>query len=260
MPDFSTLCKEFENARNLQKPFVVYRKPGTLDVQLFVQKDSSVYRFKTEREAGFIFSPFNVNRAGMFFPSEKCQFFSADYKESDLENCSVGKKVELKITEDFDRREQYLTLVSHCLDFMRRTGTRKIVLSRKEEVQISGLPVVCILRNLLENYPDAFVYIWYHPSVGMWAGASPETLLSVEKDQFKTMALAGTQRIKGDKELVWGQKEKEEQQIVTDYIKNELGGLITRISPAKTIRGRTGCSYLYRVGRDINERFWTESN
>ena len=236
MPDFSSLCREFENAREKQRPFVVYRKPGIREVRLLVQKDTVVYRFNTEGETGFIFSPFDVNQAGIFFPLEKCQFSTADYKESDFVNFRPGKKDEIKITEDFDRRERYLSLVKSCLDFIHRTGTRKIVLSRKEEVQISGLPVICILQSLLENYPDAFVYIWYHPTVGMWAGASPETLLSVEKDQFKTMALAGTKRIKDHEELVWGQKEKEEQQIVTDYIKNELGGLITKTAPAKTIK------------------------
>ena len=93
-----------------------------------------------------------------------------------------------------------------------------------------------ILCNLLEKYPAAFVYIWYHPAVGMWAGATPETLFSLENGKFTTMALAGTQRVKGDEELIWGLKEREEQQIVTDYIKTELKGLITRTAPARTVR------------------------
>lgn len=236
MPDFSALCKEFETARNLQKPFVVYRKPGTFDVRLFVQKDTELYRFKDEREGGFIFAPFNMKEAAIFFPLDKCEVITAVYKGSHNENLGLGKMDELKGTEDFERRQVYLELVDRCKAFMQRTGTKKIVLSRKEEVQRRGLPVVGILQKLLENYPDAFVYIWYHPTIGMWAGASPETLFSLENDLFKTMALAGTQRIKGDEELVWGLKEREEQQIVTDYITNELRGLITKTTPAKSIK------------------------
>jgi isochorismate synthase len=55
-------------------------------------------------------------------------------------------------------------------------------------------------------------------------GASPETLISVDKNQvFQTMALAGTQKLSRDTtagEAVWTQKEIEEQALVCRYIVN----------------------------------------
>ena len=54
------------------------------------------------------------------------------------------------------------------------------------------------------------------PGVGRWIGATPETLLDCDGVSLTTMALAGTRKA-GAREP-WGQKEQEEQQIVTDYI------------------------------------------
>lgn len=61
-------------------------------------------------------------------------------------------------------------------------------------------------------------------------GATPETLLSIKGKVFKTMALAGTQLFKGIEKVDWGEKEKEEQQIVTDFILNQLQGFPVQIT------------------------------
>jgi len=236
MSDFTELCQELEKAAKLQKPFVVYRKPDTPEVDLYIQKDDGIYRFTTENEAGFIFAPFNKEEAAVFFPREKCELFTTVFKTTDRNQSRSEKEAELKSNEDFGQRELYLARVDRCLAFMKNSGTKKIVLSRKEEVRVETLWLSEILGNLLEKYPAAFVYIWYHPAVGMWAGATPETLFSLENGKFTTMALAGTQRIKNDEELIWGLKEQEEQQIVTDYIKNELQGFISSTSQPKTVR------------------------
>jgi isochorismate synthase len=79
-----------------------------------------------------------------------------------------------------------------------------------------------LFKKLINTYFNAFVYLWYHPKVGMWMGATPETLLKVEGDKFKTVALAGTQLFKGDMEVEWGDKEIEEQQMVVNSIVEKL--------------------------------------
>ena len=71
---------------------------------------------------------------------------------------------------------------------------------------------------MLLRYPSAFCYLFYHPQVGTWLAATPETLLYHHQGEFRTMALAGTKV--GDKE--WQPKELEEQQIVTDTIVSQL--------------------------------------
>ena len=61
-------------------------------------------------------------------------------------------------------------------------------------------------------------------AVGIWMGATPELLLSVEdKKKFTTVSLAGTQVIADDFPLAkaaWTQKEIEEQAMVSRYIIN----------------------------------------
>ena len=77
-------------------------------------------------------------------------------------------------------------------------------------------------KKLLANYPNAFTYIWFHPKVGMWLGATPETLVQIKDNNFKTMSLAGTQVFNGTTNVSWHPKEIEEQQFVTDYITDKL--------------------------------------
>ena len=58
---------------------------------------------------------------------------------------------------------------------------------------------------------------WVHlPGRGRWIGATPETLLDYDGRMLSSMALAGTRKAGAPGE--WGQKELEEQQIVTDSI------------------------------------------
>jgi isochorismate synthase len=86
-----------------------------------------------------------------------------------------------------------------------------------------------IFKRLLSNYPTAFVYCFYHPEVGSWLGATPETLLKIKGHQFFTTALAGTQKFEGKLDVEWNPKEIEEQNIVTNFIIENLQPLITNL-------------------------------
>lgn len=81
--------------------------------------------------------------------------------------------------------------------------------------------------------------IFFHPKIGVWLGATPETLLSVNGLRFKTMALAGTQAISENQEVSWGNKETEEQQLVADDIVKNLEALPIKkltVAERETIR------------------------
>lgn len=72
----------------------------------------------------------------------------------------------------------------------------------------------------------------------MWLGATPETLLSIERNRFSTMALAGTQDYFGTLEVDWDTKEIEEQKIVSNYVVDALEEHISgvEVSEAKTVK------------------------
>jgi isochorismate synthase len=104
---------------------------------------------------------------------------------------------------------------------------RKVVLSRNKVVD---LPEHFDLFDTFEKasvvYPHAFVSLISSIETGTWLGASPELLVSVDRNKiFKTIALAGTQA-KGKQtnmsEVLWTQKEIEEQALVSRYIINCL--------------------------------------
>ncbi len=102
----------------------------------------------------------------------------------------------------------------------------KLVLSRSLKLSNSTPPLRLFL-TLIERYASAFCYLWYHPKIGMWLGATPEILLQLQNDRFTTMSLAGTQIAVGREKPEWGRKELEEQAMVTEYIKNVLVDKVT---------------------------------
>ena len=102
------------------------------------------------------------------------------------------------------------------------------------------------------------MYAWFHPKVGLWLGATPETFVKVIGSNFKTMSLAGTQPFEVDKDPIWTQKEFEEQQLVTDFIEKELGELSSTltIENRKTVRAGN----LWHLQTEINGVLKEEKN
>ena len=97
---------------------------------------------------------------------------------------------------------------------------RKLVTSRIKKLPIpENFNLASVFINLCRLYPTSFVSLHYTPQYGLWAGASPELLLSAEGSFFKTVSLAGTKT----NESGWTKKEIEEQAIVTEYIRTVLG-------------------------------------
>ena len=80
---------------------------------------------------------------------------------------------------------------------------------------------------MLQNYKNAFVYVWFHPEIGLWMGATPERLINIKGSNFTTMALAGTQPFEGATDVIWQEKEQQEQQYVTDFILENIKEEVT---------------------------------
>lgn len=100
---------------------------------------------------------------------------------------------------------------------IRKGCLQKVVLTRRFSVPFEGGPLQ-LFNRLMPTFPGAFRYLWYHPEYGCWAGASPEALMTFDGSQALTVSLAGTFPAENGKEPEWTRKEREEQQMVTDYI------------------------------------------
>lgn len=115
--------------------------------------------------------------------------------------------------------EEYKRTLTHFLSQFENQGIKKAIFSRVEELTLSVNSILSIVEKLSIQYPDTFVYALCSDTLGTWIGATPELLLNVNASRFETMSLAGTKATEQDE---WSSKERDEQQIVTDYILENL--------------------------------------
>ena len=211
-------------AHQQQLPFVAYRKPNAKEVLAFLQQDNELHKSTKYVEEGFVFAPFNSEENAIIIPKEKAVFLSEAVIDdlSDLE----GELIE----DDLSEKEAHIQLIKKGIKAIKSGDFKKVVLSRKEKVQMLDADVFYSFLTLLKAYPNAFVYIWYHPKVGLWMGATPETLVKIIENCFETMSLAGTQEYKGSVEVEWKAKEIDEQQLVTDYVLEKLKPICSAVS------------------------------
>ncbi|MEH6536120.1 MAG: chorismate-binding protein [Psychroserpens sp.] len=222
-----------ESHYKFKQPFVAYRKPNSSSVRGMLQNDDSIHTVDDFTERGFIFSPFNSEENTIIFPSEICQIIT-----SELSFSSEKEQNETALTDSETDNKNHVELVQKGIDAIKNSQLKKVVLSRVESVSISEDNPIHIFQSLLKKYTSAFTYIWYHPSVGLWLGATPETLLNLQGQRFKTMSLAGTQPYLDTTEVEWDAKNVDEQQVVTDFIEKELIPFTERLTatPAQTIK------------------------
>lgn len=109
-------------------------------------------------------------------------------------------------------------------------------------------------------YPRLFVALVYTELSGMWLMATPEILLRGEGCELMTISLAGTQKAVPSRTVAdypvegveWSEKNQEEQQYVTDYIKQ----CVKTFTDDFTVAGpyTTMAANLYHLRTDISFR------
>jgi isochorismate synthase len=238
MMDFDELMELLRQGFQNQSPFVVYHKPESEEIRAWLASDARFSLNEPVSEPGFVFAPFDPGFQTVLFPRESSEILKAHWTGEDTgstdpaEPRPANHPLQTSGSADGAGRSEHLGLVQETIDFIRSGEATKIVVSRREEVELRDLDPLGIFRTLVQKYPGAFVYLWYHPGVGMWAGASPEVLLKMKDEFFQTMSLAGTRSYKGEEEISWGAKELEEQQLVTGLIQKELKPYLTHVGSA----------------------------
>ncbi|WP_452227790.1 chorismate-binding protein [Lacinutrix sp. MEBiC02404] len=218
-------------------PFVLYRKPKASVLKGIFQNNDSVYTSKDLTESGFVFAPFNSKKQTILMPFSASETLESSFIISEFITEDVQEKSEIQQQEESvlkEAQEFHVNLVSNAIQTIEKKSLKKVVVSRKEEVKLIESNPLQLFKRLLAQYQTAFVYCWYHPKIGLWLGATPETLLSVTGNRFTTMALAGTQAYLGDDNPNWEAKETEEQQLVTDYLISSLETSVSNIKVADT--------------------------
>ncbi|WP_299252214.1 chorismate-binding protein [uncultured Aquimarina sp.] len=241
--DISALYLKIQSQLDHQLPFVVYRKPGGNKINSFLQNDNHLYGANAYDTSGFVFAPFDNKDIPILIPTDKSSCYTTvSPSERKVQNQNESSFIHNNLTA----KKNHIKLVKDGIDAIANDSFKKVVLSRKEEMIFSDKDYLKVFRQLIDNYPNAFVYFWYHPAVGTWLGATPETLVTIKEDQFFTMALAGTQPYVDSLEVHWGAKEIEEQAMVTDFVINELSSKVKSIEKSNT--------YTYQAGTLLHLR------
>jgi len=228
---FSELMKKVEVQLSSELPFVIYGKPNSREISAILQKDNQLHHTLDFSEKGFVFAPFDAFGPVILIPLDeqyKAEF--ADTSKPDFEVATIP-------VENVEERKSHLNLVEKGVQQIEKGEFDKVVLSRKMEIDCSDSPLK-IFQRLISRYKSAFCYLWYHPKIGMWLGATPEILLRTENNRLTTMSLAGTQSYVKHENPEWGQKEVHEQRMVTDYIADALKDQVAnlQVSGVESVR------------------------
>ncbi len=208
-------------------------------VTAIVQKTDELNIISDFQSSGFVFSPFLTGKK-VFFPIEKCETSSSIYKKNDKKGLFENNPDIYVSTNIVSSKRKYLSLTKNALDCITKGITEKIVISRKEHLNVNNFCPLNSFKRMLDKYKNAFVYIWFHPKIGFWMGATPECLINIQENKLKTMALAGTQNFINSLDVFWEEKEKREQQLVTDYVLEKIKNSVDNLEVSKPYTIKAG--------------------
>jgi len=197
-----------------QNPFVIYKKGNENQLIGIFQQNEILHEWQPDVPS-FVIAPFE-NQQVFAIPLDESEIISADFEPKEM-NHFLDKSNDFSTDDKF----QFEKLVSNGIDFMKQNDFPKVVLSRKQEVEIDNISMLNCFENALNLYPTAFNYLLFHPKFGFWIGATPEQLIRIKNGAFETVSLAGTQLFSDT--ISWQSKEIEEQGLVTEYIQEIVG-------------------------------------
>lgn len=236
-----SVCREHDYS------FALWRLPNSQTKNLIISFTATSPNVPLEElPTGFIFSPFDRQKAGHFLKADYSFCFlegTLQEGQTPLETSSqnwlqqvVAKETTRKVSPHYPQREsagdstskeKFEQLVHASVKQIEAGAFEKIVPSRSKSIQLpESFDAIQVFQKLCKNYPNAMVSFISIPSVGTWIGATPELLVCVEEQRiFKTVALAGTKVFQEGtnlKNVAWTQKEIEEQALVGRYIINNF--------------------------------------
>ncbi|MDR7371419.1 chorismate-binding protein [Flavobacterium aquidurense] len=237
---FSTIRKHQE--QNL--PFVIYSKPNSSGIFAILQQDDTLYKVSDYSEKGFIFASFDEKQL-ILIPEKQSKIISAEQTAVHFDFNEIDD-----VNFDPTAKAQYEALVEKGIQAINNEEFKKVVLSRSETVDLTDFDFIITFKRLIHLYPSTFTYCFSHPEIGFWMGATPEQLLKASENVFETTALAGTQKANSEAEISWQQKEKDEQQYVTDFIIKRLREVASSVNVTKPYSIKAGS--IWHIKTDIS--------
>ena len=227
----------------------VYRLPEKNSKHLIIDLSSGrdlTNLHLDEMGKGFIFHPFSSDHHQIKFINMDIHITeNPESKTLELVHSTISQD---ELTELFDEKEHnsnekpstngiintnsnkdlksdFIGLIGKTIQEIKNETFQKVVVARNKSIEIpSHFNPFEFFESLTNHYKNAFVYLTYIPDAGSWIGATPETLIYINKNNhFRTVALAATQVYREGEDLedtTWSQKDIEEQAMVSRYIIN----------------------------------------
>lgn len=227
--------------KNNMVAFALYRLPYANEYVRAVQHKGEVEELHRYTElngkSGYVMAPFSASADVpilLMHPDETTTHNVNDEikRFNDLhESIAV---VENERQEQMERNRYAIDFANFHTQIMNGTF-RKIVLARCKEIRTQeNVNAEMLFLKACERYPRMFIALVSMPRSGTWMMATPEILLEGNGKQWRTMALAGTMKLKDDlkdfdipfgdvsKTISWSAKDIEEQRHVATYINEAI--------------------------------------
>ena len=234
-------------------PFAIYRIPGEEHVHLLLQTTDKECR-TTDRiedlngKKGFVIAPFhpaNDTPVVLIEPDRRERILWSDADRMTAEECLKERDSFLHISGQLPMAsctDEYADCFRRFSGALQRKEFDKLVLSRSASFgKPDGFSPLAAFRMACRRYVYSYVYLCYTPQTGIWLGSTPEIILSGEKEEWRTVALAGTQPLQeGKLPQHWDEKNRMEQAYVASYIRNcllSLGIEVEESAPYPTYAG-----------------------
>jgi isochorismate synthase len=210
--------------------FCLWKSAGTSEKFLLITREVLIENEINlhDNVSGFVYAPFNPTDQKVIFLHDTLYKF----RDGKLAEGKLPEGIELNGTPPYyhfnnqaaTAAVDYEFLVEKSISKIEAGEFEKVVPSRFEDVPYSSnIDLMQTFDQLCAQHPQAFVSFVSSPQTGTWMGATPELLVSVSQNKFRTIALAGTLPYTPDtnlKTVAWTQKEIEEQALVSRYIVN----------------------------------------
>ncbi len=225
-------------------PFATFRLPGKKqEIQIVAQNDQDVTMFDIEdieNQNGFVIAPFESTVTGKAWIIRP-DIILHDKTTARAQKITLNHSFEdtSKISNLETSEEDYIHRVDYLINFLNVSSLEKIVFSRMINIPpFADFDAVDFFGALEKKYKEAYVYMFKLPDSGIWIGASPETLCHATEETVSTVALAGT---RPTDDIIWTDKEINEQKIVQDFIhhilqENDIQNFVER-GPVTIIAG-----------------------
>lgn len=244
----ASVIQQIDNAINRNFCLILYKDPWADYFRFLIARTAKrIYTIEDlNGEKGWIFTPFKMdgNQPGYVVVPEVSGIdwfnLSQELSSPTWENTAILPPVSAPLIQD--SKERYTEVFDLFLRAIQAQDFSKLVLSRSVRYPFIGkASPATLFYKACSRYPRMMTYLCHIPEIGTWMGSTPEILLTGNPGTLETVSLAGTMPISADSdEAAWTNKNKQEQRIVSSYIKETLKAIGIRVKEKGPFTARAG--------------------